>query len=350
MSFSVLTILFKRAHCLVCVIAGTVLVGSTLASAQPGSEPEIQANSADGHLLQALQGPDRKTAALWHFGMTVQTENGSYVVTSLLNDYPAELVGIRRGDKLLSLNGMPFQPTGVLTGAGATTLELEREGERLTLSPTPVFENLNDSRRSAFLNSIQEFSAGNKTIAYIHPWSLSRNLNDVLGFIRVIAELALSDGLILDLRNSYGYLSIQHLDSFLPSRRDLFELTGPGSVHTRLERDTSPLRDRPYGKPVAVLIDATTAGGAALLAYQLAKLDRVTTVGEAIDTSLLDYIFVAEPAPGRYEQLASPGAIDNQPLGTFHVEPKLLIPYPLSQSTRSDPQFEAAFNVLLGRI
>ena len=329
--------------------------GSGLLVAQNDETADITVDSPAWYLLQAFQGPaTRNAAALWHLGMEVDSQDDGYVVAALLDDYPAEQAGLRRGDRLVSLDGRPFHPVTSLNAAqtiGATVqLLVEREGERVMLTVTPVRENLYDSRRSAFLQSIQEFSAGNKRIAYIHPWSLSRNLNDVLGFLDVMADLALSDGLILDLRDSYGYLSIHHVDAFFPSRRDLFRVTGDGSTHTQLELTTPPLRDRPYGKPVAVLINGGTAGGAALLAWQLAKLDRVTTVGEFVEATLQDYAFVDDSGRGYFTSETASGTVDEQPLDVFRVEPKLPIPYPLSQTTRSDPQFQAAFNVLLGLI
>jgi len=229
------------------------------------------------------------------------------------------------------------------------TLELERDGETLSMEVDSVNENLYDSRRSAATASIQEFSAGNKTIAYFHPWSLSRNLNDILSFLDTISSLRLSDGLILDLRDSFGFLSMQHLDAFQPSRRTVFQITGNTNEHTQLNWLEPSLRSNHYGKPIAILLNGTTAAGAELLAYQLAKLDRVTTIGEPTAGELGTYHPGNEAGKLVYEPPAA-ALVDDIPIQEFRVQPKLEIAYPLTQTSRSDPQFEAAFNVLLGRI
>lgn len=297
-----------------------------------------------------------------HIGIEATLVADTFVVHSLLDGYPAQQAGVRRGDRLLSVNGKPFHPLSSFEPASAldrvasskttpVTLQLARADQLLNVDLVPVFENLYDSRRSAALDSIQEFSAGNKTIAYFHPWALSRNLNDLLGFLSVIDSLALSDGLILDLRDSYGFVSVQHLDAFLPTRGSLTAVTGFSNSHTQLDLAAASLVNRHYGKPVAILINGGTAGGAELLAYQLASLARITTIGEATagELGVFEYLRDADPQTLHY-QPAEDSAIGGIPLTEFRVVPELVIEYPLSLTTRSDPQFEAAFNLLLGRI
>lgn len=339
-------------------VTAALLCYCSLLSAQPAAVAGIGPGQQAYYLLQAFQARTAQARpALWHIGVEVAPLDSDYVVTAMLDGYPAELAGLRRGDRLLQVDGQPFHPVYSFnprdgeTGQTTHELELERDGEHLTTTVTAVRENLYDSRRSAFLQSIQQFSAGNKTIAYMHLWSLSRNLNDLRSFFKVLDELALSDGLILDLRNSYGYLSIQHLDSFFPSRRDLFHYDGPALAHTDLDTRETPLRSRPYGKPVAVLINAGTAGGALLLAHELAKMDRVTTIGTEVTTSLVEPVLAATAeTPDLITLPTAGGLIDGQPATEFRLVPKLAIDYPLTGATRSDPQFEAAFNVLMGRI
>lgn len=297
---------------------------------------------------------------IYHIGIEASRIADTFVVRALLDGYPAQQAGVRRGDRLLSVNDKPFDPlrsfepaldsTATAT-AMPVSLQLARADQLLTFDLSPVFENLYDSRRSASLDSIQEFTAGNKTIAYFHPWALSRNLNDLLSFIQVIEDLALSDGLILDLRDSYGFMSVQHLDAFLPTRLSLTAVTGPSTSLTQIDEAAASLVTRHYGKPVAILINAGTAGGAELLAYQLALLDRITTIGETTAGELGVYEYLDGPDSQVLQYLpAENAAVDGIPLTEFRVDPELVIEYPLSLTTRSDPQFEAAFNLLLGRI
>ena len=295
---------------------------------------------------------------LRHIGVEVIALEEGFTVSNVLDGYPAQQAGLRRGDRILTVDGTAFHPVNSFiseidslqpVGPRSFMLELERDGGMLSVEVEAVDENLYDSRRSAANFSIQEFSAGNKTIAYFHPWSLSRNLNDILSFLDTISNLKLSDGLILDLRDSYGFLSIQHLDAFQPSRRTVFQITSGKNEHTHLDWLAPSMLSDHYGKPIAILIDGATAGGAELLAYQLAKLDRVTTVGEPTAGELGTYHFSEADDKLLYLPPAA-AMVDAIPIQEFRVQPKLEIPYPLTQTSRSDPQFEAAFNVLLGRI
>lgn len=337
-------------------------LGNT-AAAQTGAESIISDSNPRFYLLQPFYVAATKRRSLHHIGMEVIASDNAYLVSSLLDDYPAEQAGVRRGDKIISLNDKPFDPMLLAEMESSTStndqkvsplpvsITLLRDNQSLTLDMQTVFENLYDSRRTAALASIQEFSAGNKTIAYYHPWALSRNFNDLLSFTRAIASIAPSDGLILDLRDSVGFLSTQHLDAFLPAGRTLARVIGPGNIHTQLETFTQPLLARHYGKPVAVLINAGTAGGTELLAYQLAALDRITTIGEPTAGEMGAYEVLDNPEGTTLNYvLATETILDGVSLPEFRVVPELPIEYPLSLTTRSDPQFQAAFNLLLGQI
>lgn len=325
------------------------------------TEPDLTpANEAYFKIQPYFAGPASNQEAVLHLGIETTLSDNAFVISALLNGFPGEQANLRRGDKIISVNGIPFNnvlPFGTsdLNTADSSlpllALELERNGQRLNVEARAVYENMYDSRRSASLASVQEFSAGNKTIAYFHLWSLSRNYNDLHSFLQVMDKLAGTDGLILDLRDSYGFLSIHHIDAFLPSRQRLISVTGQGNVHTRIGASEPPLQPDYYGRPIAILINGETAGGAELLAFQLASLDRVTIVGMPSAGKLGSY----QPASDSerktltYQPLTDT-EIDGIAAATIRVEPELEIPYSLATNTLSDPQFAAAFNVLLGNL
>ena len=347
------------------ITAATICLGLVSSTFAQIPDPEmLDAGNSRFYMLQ----PFYETEASWrraihHIGLeAIQLEN-SFVVTSLLDGYPAVLAGIRQGDRILSVNGQAIQSelfinTGIYldseNGNAATasvSIQLERDGETLELTVQPVFENLFDSRRTASLASIQQFSAGNKTISYFHPWALSRNLSDVLSFSRVIASIARSDGLILDLRNSFGFLDKQHLAAFLPADRTLAPIVGVGNLHTQFNFNEQGLPSRHFAKPVAILINAGTSGGAELLAYFLAELDRITTIGEATAGELGEFeLHGADVDQVLHYIPPRDTSINGELLTELRVEPELPVDYPPTLNSRSDPQFQAAYNLLLGLI
>ena len=89
------------------------------------------------------------------------------------------------------------------------------------------------------------------------------------------------DGIIFDLRNSFGYLDPQHLDLVFNDKDNYFIVTEPPGRKYDFA-DLSPnLSFKNYRKPIALLLNEDTRGGTELFAYQLAKLQRVITIGGA---------------------------------------------------------------------
>ena len=209
---------------------------ASLAKAQPSSI--LGADDLDYYLFQAFQaaGPNNRVR-LNHIGVQVQQTDNGFLVTAAMEDYPAHRAGINRGDIIETAEGRPFHPVysfnnaedfnkGYSPVSNSYNLVVRRNQNRMNLTLRPVFENLYDSYRTATINSIQEFSAGNKVVGYVHFWALSRNSNDLVTYRNLIDELDHCDGLIIDLRNGYGFLDLQHLDKIFPSRDSYFNITG----------------------------------------------------------------------------------------------------------------------------
>jgi hypothetical protein len=255
-------------------------------------------NSLQAYLLQAFaasKAPQR--ASLFHIGIEAQPRGDGYLVTAVLEDYPAFYAGINRGDIIVNSNDTPFHPIASFNSevSAQYDLAIDRAGNRLNLTVTPVFENLFDSYRNATASSIQEFSAGNKVIGYIRLWALSRSTADVISYQALMEDLSHCDGLILDLRSSYGYLDEIYVNSLIPN----------------------PSGNDYFGKSVVVIVDSKTSLQGAQLARKLRRLDRIVVLGAETDDGL---------------------------------KPELDVPYPFTQTSRGDPQFETALNRLLGTI
>lgn len=334
-----------------------------LAFSQAPDSTRLESDQLPYYLMQAFHADaaaDR--TPLNHIGVEIQSTTAGYLVTAVLEGYPAHLAGLNRGDIIQSVDGMPYQPiysfNEASTGTGNFTenraaheVKWLRDDMMFGATLRPVYENLYDSYRSATLNSAQEFPSGNKLIGYVRLWGFSRSTNDLIWFRRLMQEFEDSDGLILDLRNSYGFLATHHLDLFFRTRSRFFESTGQFSAQVNLSPLPTAKSGDYYQHPVVVLINSETRGGAELLAYQLAKLDRVVTLGQASAAMIGDYIEVLDSTPTalRYKP-ATETLIDAKVFEAVGVEPAQLVEYPYAQSGRGDPQYETAVLVLLGLI
>jgi len=331
------------------------------AVAQPSTE--IDPSQLRYYLLQAFAArTSLERIPLNHIGIAVQASEKGYLVTAALEGYPAHLAGINRGDIIHSVNNAPYHPvysfnsidanaTGFVETTTPLDIEFERNGNLHTTSVTPVFENLYDSYRSAILNSVQKFSSGNKVVGYVRLWGLSRATNDLRSLANLIEDFDDCDGLIIDLRNSYGYLATAHLDMVFPNRSNYFDVAGTTNQHTNLALDGIEANRDYFQRPIALLINAETEAGAELFAYQLAKLGRVITLGEASAGKIGDYRLQQESQTSRLHYIpADDTLIDGEPFESTGVTPEQIIAYPAELSTRSDPQFEAALQALMGII
>ena len=340
------------------LIALSALV-SQFAGAQASSGYELSPDTLDYYLIQAFQAPSvRERIPLNHIGVTVQKAEGGYRVTAALEGYPAHQGGIERGDTIVRVNGEPYHPVysfnaddtgglGFTPNPSEYRVEYERLGNLETVDTVPVFENLYDSYRTATLNSMQAFPLGNKTIGYIRFWGLSRATSDLFSLEVAMSGFTNSDGLIIDLRNSYGYLSSNHLDMFIRNSRVSFTASNDSNSHAAIESSFASSANRVFTKPIVVLINAQTRGGAELFAQALSKIGRVTTLGENSPGEIGS--FSVNENTVRYLP-ADQTLINGQPFEEVGVAPKQMIAFPYAQEGRSDPQFEAAVDVLLGRI
>jgi len=328
-------------------------------AAQNNNQNSLSADTLEYYLIQAFETAKAEDRfALNHIGIEVHPAEGGFLVTASLEGYPAHQAGIERGDKIVRVDGEPFHPVYSLNSRDSESgefvpettvhlLEYERRGEVASVEINPVFENLYDSYRSAILNSVQEFSVGNKTIGYIRLWGLSRSTSDLFTLERTMRMFRDSDGMIIDLRNSYGYLSSKHLDLFVRNGRGNFNVSDASNRHAAIAQNFPARATRTFTRPIVVLVNSMTRGGAELFAHGLTKPERVSTLGESTAGKIGSYSF------GRNRFRYSPAdqiLIDGRRFESTGIVPNDSIVFPFSQSSRSDPQFEAAVDVLLGAI
>ena len=332
------------------LLGGLLLLYSALSLAQPQT---LQPGELDYYLQQALNAASaQQRFPLNHIGIQVVAESRGYRIAAVLEDYPAQLAGLYRGDLIESADGEAFHPVYSFNPAALApdrfradptpkTLTVIRGDNELQIEVTPVFENLFDSYRSATLASIQQFPSGNKMVGYVRLWVLSRNSNDLLSYQQLFAELEGSDGLILDLRDSTGFLGVEQLDLVYRGSADLFTGFSAGPVQGQLLPPAQP-----YRNPIALLINGRTRGGAELFAFQLDRLARVVTLGESTAGEIGEWR--GDETGLNYNPVSTD--IDGEQFEGVGHAPENELPYPVSQAGRVDPQFQTAMELLMGII
>jgi len=310
------------------------------------------------YLLQALKAASTvQRIKLNHIGIQLALVDGEQHIASVLDGYPAHQAGLQRADKIIEIDGQPFHPVWSFNSASENqntefiaipkqyTVHYQRGDTSHITTVVPVFENLYDSYRSATSNSLMHFASGNKTIGYIHFWTLSRATNDLISYNALFQQLANTDGLILDLRGSYGYLSAQHLDAIFPSRRSYYQLTDSSGTLSKTFQSAQVNGDY-YGKPIVVLQDDNTIGDMELFANQIGKLQRGVTIGTNTAGKIGRYTAIG-PQSFQYQQSVNP-LVDGERFEGSGRKPDYQIEFSLTEPQVSDPQYETAVGVLLG--
>ena len=338
------------------IIASGLSFVADASLAQSLSAERVSDQNLDFFLIQAFNSKDaRSRLALNHIGIQGQKQEAGFLVTSVLESYPAHRAGLNRGDIITSIDGQPFDPVTGFNRAAAFAPELNsrvlsvlRNTDLFEVTVTPVFENLYDSFRSANSASLQQFSAGNKIIGYLHLWGLSRSSHDLILTKLLMQELAQCDGIILDLRDSYGFLDPEHLLVLLTnySKIDIADASG---WLTSINNNASPIASNPYRRPLAILINERTRGGPEILAYETSKLERIVSLGSATPGRIGSYEQAGDSGAFKY-QPADSTRIDGQRFEDIGLRPESVLEWPLSEIRRDDPQFEAAVTLLLGII
>lgn len=315
------------------------------------------------YLLQSfLEADSKERIPLNHIGIQGRFQNSQFLVTAVLEGYPAHIAGIERGDIVLSIDKEAFHPVhsfnierdskgSFIPITSEHILSVQRGTDINELSLKPIFENLFDSYRSATANSVLEFSAGNKIIGYIRFWGLSRSSNDIISYQKLIRSLDHSDGIIFDLRNSFGFLDSQHLDLVFNDKDHYFFVAEASSVGVDFSQTSATLDFDNYRKPIALLINEDTKGGPELFAYQLDKLERVVSLGNSTPGLIGTFEVQKNENGSKIDYIPAENIlIDNMPFEGIGIEPEIEVQFLYERTTRGDPQYNAAVNVLLGII
>lgn len=206
----------------------------------------------------------------WYVGILARVEDRT--VKAVAPGGPASAAGLLVGDEIQQVNGQPFHPINSFAGKADETvaLQVKRKDKVLELSLTPR----RIQPREAFLKSISDsakiYDEPPYKIGYVRMWSYAgeafqEKLSEVLQ-----GKLKETDGLVFDLRGSWGGASPQFAELFVsqtelvmkPRGAEPFVMKAPG-----------------YSAPVMILCDPTVSSGKEILARNLQKSGRATVLG-----------------------------------------------------------------------
>ena len=214
-------------------------------------------------------------------GMLIH-QRGDYVYASEpYEGMPADLVGLKAGDKILEIDGQSAEGkttaevSSALRGQAGTELKvkIERDGKVLEKTLT---------RREIKLKPVPYYGLVDNDYGYIKLNEFTQNASkDVKdAFLTLKSKNSNLKGLILDLRGNGGGLLNEAVDlvNIFVNKHELVVQT-KGKVASRNTKHHT--RNAPVDKdmPIVVLIDGYSASASEIVAGSLQDLDRAVVIG-----------------------------------------------------------------------
>ncbi len=254
-------------------------------------------------------------------GISLTRRGNWIVVSSMTPEGPAYSVGIRPGDRIIYVarhvaTGRPLATVeNWLAGPAGSIIAVSWRGTtgrlhtaditRELIPPKTVFP---EQRKAMLLLRLSGFSRDTD----------ERVATDIL---QAVTSRRPSDGLVVDLRGNRGGLLAQAVavaDELLPEGTVAVQI-GRDPAATRVWR--SPAGELAKGTPVIVLVDASTASAAEVLAAALADRGRAVVVGSSTTGKGLVQAFTALPDGGElyvtWSQILAPRGWPIQGLGVL---------------------------------
>jgi len=220
------------------------------------------------------------TAAYASVGLELAAHRDGVLIRAVWKDSPAELSGLRTGDVIVRVDGVPIagmdeaEALELLRGPVGTRVDVSvaraGRGEEITF----VVKRETATERSVFA-SFEENRVGRLTIRRFNE-STGRELSDALGALTARAL----NGLIVDLRGNKGGMiapAVELADRLLrPGDEIVWLETREGGRRLIAASERTP---DVLGVPIAVLVDDETASSAEIVAAALQQSARAAIVG-----------------------------------------------------------------------
>ncbi len=289
--------------------------------------------------------PDGK---LEYTGIGIYTEDidGQTFIKAILEGSAAAKAGLRVGDRILSVDGKPFQPIESFVGKAGEELEVQivRQQDASPQAIAVVPQNFNPATMflDAMKDSVEIIERDGQKIGYIHIWSYADPVyQEQLETELIEDRLKDADGLVWDLRDGWGGASPNYLNIF----------TAPTPTITSVFRDgVKRQKNYQWQKPVVMLVNQGSRSGKEILAYGFRKYN----VGQIVGSTTAGAVVAGSPfvmKDGSLLYLAVADVyVDGKRLEGEGVIPDIAVPLPIPYARGNDPQKERAIETILEQI
>lgn len=208
-----------------------------------------------------------------HIGAWFRKDKDGYTVHMVLNGMPAEKADIRKGDRMVSVDGKPFSPIEAFRNSVGKSVQVvvRRSGKDFVKQVDVVSQRASEMFLEATRNSARIIEQGGKKLAYVHLWTMSpsEDMKNVLPGL-VYGRFRDTDGFILDIRDGFGGRPEGYGDPFFRPESRIEWKFGETAGNTELFG---------YGRPLVVLINEGSRSAKEVFSHIIKRSGRGTLVG-----------------------------------------------------------------------
>lgn len=214
-------------------------------------------------------------------GIAIRRDGALHRITRVAEGSPALMAGVRAGDRILAVNGIPVAATASAGGFDTDSARSSTSQVVLTLWRAPLGDTVRVSvpRTAWHMPAVSEHGLLIDSVGYVRLSSISARSadeleNQVEGLLRRGAQ-----SLVLDLRGNTGGLfeeGVRAASLFLPRGAIVSSLVGRGDTEVQPYRAR---HSRWTELPLTVLVDGRTASAAEVIAAALQDHGRALLVG-----------------------------------------------------------------------
>lgn len=251
---------------------------------------------------------------------------------------PAAKAGLRRGDRIRTADGTPFDPVASFRGRAGSPVALRverRPGTFVSLHVTPRRIEPKEEWLEAQRAGARVVERSGRPIGYVPMYACTGEDFAELLRTQFSDTLATADALVLDFRNGWGGCN--------PEFVSLFDPHVPAVTMTHREGTVRTVRT--WSKPLVLLVNGGTRSGKEVVTYAVKKHRLGTVIGTKTAGAVL---------PGRCFKLmdgslllvpTSNVSLDGERLEGRGVVPDVIVDDALPFANGADPQLEAALDL-----
>lgn len=283
-------------------------------------------------------------------GIFTETRPDGSFVSAILDDSPAAAAGLKVGDRLVSVEGQPFQPIQSFAGKVGQPVRITVQRfpnaasqqpvtPTITLSVTPRLYDGTTMFLDAMKASVEVVEQAGHKIGYVHLWSYAGDqFQSQLETELLMGKLQEAESFVLDLREGWGGALPVYLNLYSPRNVQL----------TSISRNRQSSFSSAWNKPVVMLVNQNSRSGKEILAYGFRKHKIGLVVGSKTPGAVVQgTLFPMPDGSVLYLAVGDVYLDGDQRLEGVGVTPDIDVPFALEYAQGADPQKDRAIAAAL---